>query len=104
MLLATPALSYAGNLWSWTPQVRIEHRIALSETSSLLVQGGILDSLSGDPADSGIERTDSRGEESGQPAYAVRVAWSRRTFGQNFTLGVGGFYGCQNWGLSRTTD
>ena len=36
--LAVPALSYAGNLWSWVPQVRVEHRVALSDTSSLLFQ------------------------------------------------------------------
>src|ERR1700722_14740308 len=29
--LAIPALSYTGNLWSWTPQVRIEHRFTLTE-------------------------------------------------------------------------
>src|SRR5579863_3584403 len=31
--LAIPALSYSGNLWAWMPQVRVEHRIALSEAS-----------------------------------------------------------------------
>jgi regulator of replication initiation timing len=34
--LAIPALSYTGNLWSWTPQIRIEHRVALSDNSKLL--------------------------------------------------------------------
>src|ERR1700676_1106787 len=46
--LAIPELSYAGNLWAWTPQVRIEHRIVLSDASSPSIQGGILDNLSGD--------------------------------------------------------
>ena len=46
--LATPALSYSGNLWGWTPQVRVEHRVVLSDASSLSFQGGILDSLTGD--------------------------------------------------------
>jgi len=45
---AIPALSYAGNLWGWTPQVRIEHRVNFSDHSSLLFAGGILDSLTGD--------------------------------------------------------
>jgi hypothetical protein len=46
--LAVPALSYAGNLWAWKPQVRVEHRFVLSDLSSFSVQGGILDDLTGD--------------------------------------------------------
>jgi hypothetical protein len=98
---AVPALSYAGNLWAWTPQVRVEHRIHFSENSSLLLQAGILDSLSGDLPYSQYERYPSWGEESGQPAYAGRVAWSERVFGQDMTLGTGGYYGRQYWGFGR---
>jgi hypothetical protein len=47
--LAVPALSYAGNLWGWIPQVRVEHRIELAERQSLLIQGGLLDNLTGEP-------------------------------------------------------
>jgi hypothetical protein len=102
--LATPAFALTGNLWSWAPQVRIEHRITLSSDSSLLIQGGILDSLSGDVPDPGSDRSISWGEESGQPAYALRLAWSRRAFGHNLTVGLGGYYGRQNWGLNRNVD
>jgi len=102
--LAIPALSYSGELWSWTPQVRVEHRFVFSDDSKLLVQGGILDSFSGDIPQSSYQRTPSWGEGSGQPAYAARVAWSHRTFGQFVTLGVGGYYGRQNWGLGRNID
>ena len=102
--LAAPALSYAGNLWAWAPQVRIEHRIVLSEASSFSFQAGILDSLSGDYPDNSYIRYPAWGEMSGQPAYAVRVSWSHRAFGQNFTVGMGGYYGRQNWGFSRNVD
>jgi hypothetical protein len=102
--LATPALSYAGNLWGWTPQVRIEHRITLSDSSNLSFQAGILDSLTGDFPMQQYGRYPSWGELSGQPAYATRVSWSHRAFGQNFAVGFGGYYGRQNWGLSRTVD
>jgi hypothetical protein len=102
--LALPALSYAGNLWGWTPQVRIEHRIHLSDDSSLTLAGGILDSLSGDLPFSSYERYPSWGEESGQPAYAARAAWSQRIFGQDMTLGTGGYYGRQYWGYGRHVD
>ena len=45
--LAVPPLSYAGNLWAWTPQVHVEQRITLAENSTLTLQGGILDNLTG---------------------------------------------------------
>jgi hypothetical protein len=102
--LATPALSYAGNLWSWTPQVRVEHRIVLSDRSNLTFQAGILDSLTGDTPVEGYNRYPSWGELSGQPAYATRIVWSHRAFGQNLTVGFGGYYGRQNWGFSRDVD
>jgi hypothetical protein len=102
--LAVPALAYAGNLWSWTPQVRVEHKINLSESSSLLLQGGILDSLTGDVPPSEYDRYPSWGERSGQPAYATRIAWSRKTEGQDLSVGFGGYYGRQAWGYGRTVD
>jgi hypothetical protein len=101
--VAIPALSYSGNLWEWTPQIRIEHRVALSDDSSLLLQAGILDSLTGDLPNPQV-RVPSEGEQSGQPAYAARVAWSRHAFGRDVTVGVGGYYGRQNWGFGRGVD
>jgi hypothetical protein len=102
--LAVPALSYSGNLWGWAPQVRVEHKVIFSDESSLSFQGGILDSLSGDSPSEYFSRYPSWGEQSGQPAYAARVSWSHRIFGQNLTAGVGGFYGRQDWGFSRSVD
>jgi hypothetical protein len=102
--LATPALAYAGDLWAWMPQVRVEHRAVLSDVSSLLFQGGILDDLTGDVPPESYQRYPTWGEQSGQPAYAARVSWTRRMFGQDFTVGAGGFYGRQDWGFSRGVD
>jgi hypothetical protein len=102
--LAEPALSYAGKLWGWTPQIRIEHRIPVSENSHLLLQGGILDPLSGDLPFTSYERTPSWGEQSGQPAFAGRVAWTRPGSGENWTLGAGIYYSRQDWGFGRKVD
>src|SRR5271166_4837868 len=102
--MAMPALAYSGNLWSWAPQVRVEHKFTVSESSSVLVQGGILDALSGDMPLSGNYRSPSWGEYSGQPAYAARVAWTQNVGGQNLTLGAGGYYGRQLWGYGRSVD
>ena len=102
--LIVPALSYSGNLWGWIPQVRLEHRSTLAEGKTLSLQAGILDSFSGDIPYEYSLRDASWGEQSGQPAYAVRAAWTQSAFGQNFTWGFGGYYGRQDWGLGRKVD
>jgi hypothetical protein len=102
--LAIPALSYSGNLWGWTPQVRVEHRFALSDSSKVLLQAGILDSLTGDIPQTQYERNPTWGEESGQPAYAGRISWNRQVNGQELTIGAGGYYGRQSWGFGRIVN
>jgi len=102
--LATPALSYAGNLWGWTPQVRIEHRFALGEASALKLSGGLMAPLSGDVPEIEQERAAARGEQSGIPAFATHVAWERKTASGTWSIGAGGYYGRQNWGFERTVD
>lgn len=102
--LATPAMSYAGNLWNWIPQVRIEHRFVLSDTSRFLVQGGILDPVSGDPSRYQSYRQPQAGELSRQPAFGTRVAWTHSFLGLPLTLGAGGYYSAQDYGYGRTVD
>src|SRR5438128_8507196 len=47
--LALPAFGYAGNLWGWIPQVRVEHRLVFSNDSILTFQGGFLVNLTVSP-------------------------------------------------------
>ena len=102
--VAEPALAYTGNLWSWTPQIRVEHRFTVSDTSSVSVQAGILDGLTGQVPMLDYYRVPQAGEASYSPAVATRVAWSTRAFGQPLTLGVGGYYNRQDWGFSRIVN
>jgi hypothetical protein len=108
--LAEPAMAYAGNLWSWIPQVRVEHRFLVLENSSITLQGGILDPLSGESPYSIYsnyalyDRSPQAGEFSRQPGYAARVAWSSLLFGQQATIGAGGYYSRQNWGFGRNVN
>lgn len=99
--IAEPAFSYSGNLWAWAPQVRLEHDFSLSATSKLIAQGGILDSLTGEPPYSSYYRTAQAGERSGQPGYAARLAWSASAFSRTATVGVGGYFAPENWGFGR---
>jgi hypothetical protein len=101
--VAEPAFAYAGNLWTWIPQIRVEHRITVSENSNFTLQAGILDGLTGEPSSPWV-RVAQAGEYSRQPAYGSRVAWSHGLFGQTMTFGAGGYYSRQNWGLGRNVD
>jgi outer membrane murein-binding lipoprotein Lpp len=102
--LATPAFAYAGNLWGWTPQLRVEHRFDLSDQQTLTFQGGILDNLDWQPPTSQFYRSAQAGEASGQPAYAMRTAWSRPAFEHPLSFAVAGYYGRQNWSFGRSVD
>jgi hypothetical protein len=102
--VAYPPFADSGNLWTWTPQVEIEHRFSLSEASSLTLQGGILDPLTGEPPYDSYYRSASAGERAGQPAYAARIAWTHGGSSRPLTVGVGGYYERQNWGFGRTVD
>ncbi len=95
--LATPTFAYTGNLWGWTPQIRLEHRFNLADQQTLTLQGGVLDNLDWEPPLGGYERTATAGEGSGQPAYAMRTAWARPVFGRPLSFAVAGYYGRQNW-------
>lgn len=102
--LATPAFAYAGNLWGWTPQVRVEHRFELADQQTLTLQGGILDNLDWEPPSDPFYRSAQAGEYSGQPAYAIRSAWSQNVNEHPLGVGVAGYYGRQNWSWNRSVD
>jgi hypothetical protein len=102
-----PALAYAGNLYSWTPQLRFEHRFALPGDANIALQGAFLDPVTGEPPynlNYVWYRSPDAGEYSRQPAYAARVAYSHPMLGQTFTLGAGGYYSRQNWGFNRIVN
>lgn len=102
--LAIPALSYAGNLWGWIPQIRVEHRVTLGEESTLVFQGGILDPLSGETPIYGVYRQAGPGEASRMPAFATRAAWTHNIFGQPLRVGMAGFFSRQSYGYDRNVD
>jgi len=102
--LGYPAFSYWGNLWMWIPQARVEHRLNLSESHSISLQGGFVDPLVGDIPYAQSYRTPQAGEKSRQPAYGSRVAWTHGDSDRTLTLASGGYYSRQNYGAGRTED
>lgn len=102
--LAIPTFAFAGNLWGWTPQLRLEHRFSISDEQSITVQGGLLDNLDWEYPYNSFYRTAQAGEFSGQPAYAFRTAWSRLVQNHALSLGAAGYYGRQAWSWGRNVD
>ena len=97
---AYPAFSSAGNLWTWTPQIYAEHRVALPEGSRLIIQGGVLDPLTGELPATDSDRAPTAGERSRTPAYAARLAVQHRSA----TIGAASYYSRQDWGFGRIVD
>ena len=102
--LAIPAFAYAGNLWGWTPQLRIEHRFDLANQQTITLQAGVLDNLDWEPPYNSYYRSAQSGEYSGQPAYALRTAWSHPVFDHPLSLAAAGYYARQNWSWGRLVD
>ncbi len=100
--VAVPALAYSGNLWTWTPQVRVEHTWAVVDNSAIGVTGGILDPLSGEIPVSQFDRQPEAGERSRQPAVAARAWYSHTVSGRRFVFGAGSYESQQNYGFGRT--
>lgn len=95
--LLVPSFGYSGNLWSWTPQVRLEHKFNFADDQNVLVQAAVMDNVTGE-ASYGSNRLPQAGEASGLPAYAARTAWTKTINGKPLTLGGSGYYSRQNWG------
>jgi len=96
--LLTPSFGYSGNLWAWTPQLRIEHELWLKANQNVIFQAGILDNLTGEPS-YGSHRQPQAGESSGHPAYAIRTGWNAEVHNRPFGLGISGYYSPQHWGF-----
>jgi regulator of replication initiation timing len=95
--LLVPSFGYSGNLWSWTPQLRVEHKFDFAHDQNISLQAAILDNVTGESS-YGSHRLPQAGEASGLPAYAARTAWTKHINGKPLTLGTSGYYSRQNWG------
>ncbi len=102
--LGYPAFADAGNLWTWTPQIRLEHQVSVSEGDTLLIQGGALDPLSGEAPPSEYYRAPTAGEQSRLPAAGSRLEWTHGNGDQALKVGIGGYYSRQDYGADRTMD
>ncbi|MDX2045057.1 MAG: hypothetical protein SF097_27855 [Acidobacteriota bacterium] len=83
-------MASTGNLWQWRPQITLEHRARLSDSSSLIVQAGLLPNFNdviGTPF--GVAGGVSN---EGDPGYEGRIAFRRALEDdRRFEIGFGGY-------------
>lgn len=91
---AIPALSASGNLWAWSPQIRVEQRIPLSDQHRVGLEAGLIDPES---IGSNSNQLVSPVEASRRPGYEGRVSYradgSSTGTPRPFVLGIGAYSG-----------
>ena len=92
---AQPPLAWAGNLWSWNPQLGISHQVELSDTKRIKLQAALIDTE--DPPALGSTSTTppsntSLAEQSRWPGTEARVAYALGADGAGPEIGFGGYF------------
>jgi hypothetical protein len=93
-------LAWAGNLWSWSPQIGVSHQFVLSGASRIKAQAALIDAS--DPQPLGYASTPSpvtQTERSRWPGTEVRIAFQHGENGIGPEIGAGGYFSPH-----RTTD
>jgi len=88
--VATPALAWSGNLWSWNPQIGVRHDQALGGDARFRMETALIDA--GDPPYAATMYSTSTGEQSRWPGVQTRLALVRGEEERGFQLGVGGYF------------
>jgi hypothetical protein len=92
-----PAFSWSGNLWVWTPGITATHRMRAGNSSSFVIQGGVLDPLTEEkPVFQG--RMSTAGEVARVPAIAGRVGFEHaKESTYPLSIGFGGYRANQQY-------
>ena len=97
MSVAVPGFASAGNLWTWTPTIRIEQRFG-GAGSPFKVEAGFLDpSVNINYTTNNNLRLPSPSESSRIPTYAIRVSYNKKSEDHPASIGVAGLYSPQEF-------
>src|SRR6266404_4111383 len=97
MSVAVPGFASAGNLWTWTPTIRVEQRFG-GAGSPFKVEAGLLDpSANINYTTTNNLRIASPAESSRIPTYAMRVSYDRKSEERPASFGVAGVYSPQEF-------
>ena len=97
MSVVVPGFASAGNLWSWTPTIRVEQRFS-GAFSPFKIEAGFLDPSSAAYYSSNTNlRTPSPTESSRQPTYALRLSASTKSEDRPTSIGISSVYSPQRF-------
>jgi hypothetical protein len=104
--LAEPALSYAGNLWAWTPQAVAEHRFHSSSQTYFAASGGLLAPLTEGVSSNQFfeDGQTGAGERARRPAFGSQLALNTMAFGQPAVFGIGEYASHLKYQYGRETN
>lgn len=97
MSVAVPGFASAGNLWTWTPTIRIEQRFG-GDGTPFKVEGGFLDpSVNINYTANNNLRMPSPAESSRIPTYAIRLSYNTKSEYHPTSFGIAGLYSPQKF-------
>jgi len=97
MSVAVPGFASAGNLWTWTPTVRVEQRFG-GPGSPFKLEAGLLDpSANINYTTNNNLRAASPTESSRIPTFATRFSYNRKSEERPISFGVSGVYSPQEF-------
>lgn len=99
--LAEPALSWSGNLWTWSPQLVFQQS---GIARHLKIDVGLIDPPSPNSYIQGQSSAPSPSERSRQPGYESRIGFSSSLHDLPINFGVGGYYSRQSYAYGHTID
>ena len=102
MTVAEPAFASSGNLWTWTPMLRVEQRATIKDVVWKF-EGGILD-YSGYTGYYQDFRYPTPGESSKQPAYSIRISGNGRSEDHPISFGIAGIIAPQTFPGNNTVN
>jgi hypothetical protein len=97
MTFVVPGFASAGNLWTWTPTIRVEQRFT-GALSPFKIEAGLLEpSSTTDYAANTNVLIPSGTENSRQPTYALRLSASTKSEDNPAVIGISGVYSPQKF-------
>lgn len=90
MSVAEPSFAASGNLWTWTPTIRVEQRLNAG-AAQFKFEAGVMDPASDVPSGTAT-RFPSPAEISRKPTVAIRLSLNGKSESHPLSLGISGVY------------
>lgn len=99
-----PAMAWAGNLWSWSPQIEFKQHLPISNKNRFDLEFGVIDPAAPDSLFSGTLRQANPSENSRKPGYEGRFSYAFGSGDRALTIGAGGYYSRQAYPYKQHVD